>query len=193
MKDIIEQLEEGSKEREKNNIDRESLYTSMDSKKEDPFSQAEQIIKEQQKEDSPEEKEIPNSHEEILVTLKENLENPDFDFNDFYEKGQKIFFVRVLERLGFKELLELKINSIYPRTIIATSEKGPANLLGYDRKDMIFETKKEAQEVFNQIKVQAIVYSSDLSPNSISATSEEDEEDSEDYLGNEMDIVTEEE
>ncbi len=165
MSNIIEQLEAGKKLQEEEGIDTDSLRTKINSSEEiseekmekpkrgrkkkteesveelkDPFEQAEQIMKEStnSKEDKKEEK--PEQY-------------PGFDFNDYYEKGQKIFYIRLIEKLGIKELLELKIRTIYPKMIIACEEKSCTQCIGPYAKDLIFTDRQTAVEVYDSIDV----------------------------------------
>lgn len=169
MPDIIEQLEAGKKIQEEEGIDVESLRTKVNSEEnikekpkrgrkkkeqakdtqenvqdntpEDPFEQAEQIIN-QSKEKKPVEKPKPEKY-------------PGFNFNDYYTKGQKIFFVRVHESLGVKEILELKIRTIYSKTIIGLIEKGACQCIGPESKNMIFTDRKDAVKCYNSINVKS--------------------------------------
>lgn len=173
MPDIIEQLEAGKKIQEEQGIDAESLRTKVSSNEEendteekpkkrgrkkkeqpkeeqdntqgnmpeDPFEQAEQIMGHTKKENKPAEQK-PEKY-------------PGFDFNDYYTKGQVIFFVRVHEALGIKEILELKLRTIYPKTIIGSIEKGACQCIGPESKDMIFINRIDAVKAYNDINVKA--------------------------------------
>lgn len=210
MKDIIEQLEEGKRNQENGEFNSEELRTHLESEEEvkeevktpkkrsskkqkeesqeevpmDPFAQAEQIIKESTGQTEQPKEEAP----------KKELVDPAFDFANFYEKGQKIYYIRVFEKLGTKELLELKVRTVYPRFLVTCEDKKACVCIGYDGKDMIFEDRKEALKVYNKIHVKAITYTSDLD---VKKTLKEndfiDEEESEDYLANETDIAATEE
>jgi hypothetical protein len=206
MKDIIEQLEEGKRNQENGEFNSEDLRTRLETEEEikeeiktpkkrsskkqkeetpevpmDPFAQAEQIIKE--------------STGQIEETKeKAQLVDPEFDFANFYEKGQKIYYIRVFEKLGTKELLELKVRTAYPRFLVTCEDKKACVCIGYDGKDMIFEDRKEALKVYNKIHVKAITYTSDLDVNkTLKENDFVDEEESEDYLANETDIAATEE
>lgn len=182
MPDIIQQLEEGKKIQEENGIDTDSLRTKISSEEEkdkektkskrgmkkkeekdkeqknkqqqkdesvpeDPFAQAEKIINESEEKDS-------DTNQQSNKEQKPE-KYPGFDFNNFYEKGQKIFYIRVIEKLGIKEFLELKIRTIYPKMMVACEEKKATQCIGPDTKDMIFTDRFTALEVFNSIKVKS--------------------------------------
>lgn len=180
MKDIIEQLEEGKRNQENSDIDKESLYTQIgesieekdstinekpkrklrESKKEleesvclDPFAQAKEIINQAKNE---------STKESIKEEKKKNLVDPDFDFADYYEKFDKIYFIRIHEKLGIKDLLELKIRTIYPRFLVTIEDKKACVCIGYNEKDFIFINKKEAIKAYNKIHVKTVTYTSDL-------------------------------
>lgn len=201
MKDIIEQLEEGKKAQENGTIDKESIYTKLNDNETvnregevipeqngfDLFKEAEQIIKDStnvhEETESPDvvESSITKSIANVLPRDKV-LENPEFDFNDDYEVNQTIYFLRVFYKLGTKELLTLKIRSIYTRMIVGSGKNGCLPI-GYDAKDMIYTDMKVAREALDNIHVQEIVYSTDVKLKS----KDIDETESEDYLGNERD------
>lgn len=172
MSDIIKQLEAGKKIQEEQGIDIDSLRTKIglseeektekpkrgkrrklqlleDSAKEeileDPFKQAEQLMKEN------------NNSEKTKEDKKEEKpeQYPGFDFNDYYEKGQKIFYIRLIEKLGIKEFLELKIRTIYPKMIIACEEKRHTHCIGPYAKDLIFTDRNVGIEVYNSIDIKA--------------------------------------
>ena len=166
MPDIIEQLEIGKKIQEEEGIDVDSLRTKISSseeentekpkqkrkkkeqqeksieeeKSEDPFEQAEQIMNQSKKSENQPEEQKPEKY-------------PGFDFNDYYEVGQKIFFIRVHESLGIKEFKELKIRTIYPKMIIGCEEKKSTQCIGPDSRDMIFTDRKLAVEAYDNMKI----------------------------------------
>lgn len=180
MPDIIQQLEEGKKIQEENGIDTDSLRTKISSEEEkdkketkskrgrkkkenkeqkdgqqqndklipeDPFAQAEKIINESEKKD------FDTNQQNDKEQKPEKY--PGFDFNNFYEKGQKIFYIRVIEKLGIKEFLELKIRTIYPKTIVACEPKKATHCIGPESQDMIFTDRYSAVEVYNSIKIKS--------------------------------------
>lgn len=180
MPDIMQQLEEGKKIQEENGIDINSLRTKINSEEEkdktekqkskrgrkkkeqlkdnkhqdnesipeDPFVQAEKIMNESEEKDSDSKKQEDNKE-------KKPEKYPGFDFNNYYEKGQKIFYIRLIEKLGIKEFLELKIRTIYPKMIIACEEKKSTHCIGPDTQDMIFTDRYSAVEAYNNIKIKS--------------------------------------
>ena len=61
---------------------------------------------------------------ELEKAKLKGLENPDFDFRNFYEKGQTIYFIHILRGgINTKELKKLKIRTIYPRMMVCNEEK----------------------------------------------------------------------
>lgn len=200
MPDIIEQLEEGKKLQEENGIDVESLRTKvssdeedsiekpkkrsrkkkLDSKEEketkeqsseDPFAQAEKILNESE---TKEDKKSDESNDKQQENTKPE-KYPGFDFNNYYKKGQKIYYVRVCERLGIKELMELKIRTIYPKMIVACEDKKATQCIGPDTQDMIYTDRYSAVEAYNNIKITA--YKDTSVKNELGDTEIEDTED----------------
>lgn len=159
--DIIEQLEQGKKMQEEEGIDTKALRTKVKESEttnkaaisEDPFTQAEQII-----EQTTEEKEHPKTKVEESANAEKEEKYPGFNFNDYYEKGQKIFFIRILEPLGYKEFMELTIRTIYPKTIIGFEKKHSTQSIGPDAADMIFTDRVTALDIYDQIKLEQPKY-----------------------------------
>lgn len=81
---------------------------------------------------------------------------PDFDFRNYYEKGQIIYFIHILGGgINTKELKKLKIRTIYPRMMVCDEEKACCQCIGYSQKEYIFNTPKEAEPVYKSIKLAA--------------------------------------
>ena len=167
MSDIIEQLEAGKKIQEEEGIDIASLRTKVSSNeekeikekpknkkkkeqlkdkniKEDPFIQAEKIVN-----DSFD----TNDNEIEKPKDKKQEKFPGFDFNNYYEKGQKIFYIRVRKKLGIKDFLELKIRTIYPKMIVGCEEKRATVCIGPDTKDLIFTDRRSATQAYDNIEI----------------------------------------
>ena len=100
--------------------------------------------------DRPEwEKRRAVDHEEFCAWELEKAKlkgvpDPDFDFRSFYEKGQSIYFVRILQSLGEKEVKKLILRSIYPRMMVGSEEKGACQCIGYNERDQIFLIPRDA-------------------------------------------------
>lgn len=169
MPDIIEQLEAGKKIQEEEGIDIASLRTKVSSNeekeikekpknkkkkeqlkdkniKEDPFIQAEKIVN-----DSFDTNDNDNEIEKPKDKKQEKF--PGFDFNNYYEKGQKIFYIRVHKKLGIKDFLELKIRTIYPKMIVGCEEKRATVCIGPDTKDLIFTDRRSATQAYDNIEI----------------------------------------
>lgn len=84
------------------------------------------------------------------------MNDPDFNFAEYYAKGENIYYVSVNDWIGTKELVELKIRTIYPRTIIGYEDNAGCHVIGYNNKDRIFRDKGEAQQYVKTIKVEAL-------------------------------------
>lgn len=160
MPDIIEQLEAGKKLQEEEGIDAESLRTKVNSSEEETVKKSKRKKKKQQKKKTEEltdpfeqAEQIMNPNNELITKEEKPEKYPGFDFNNYYEKGQKIFYIRILRKLGVKEFLELKIRTVYPKMIVACEEKKATVCIGPDTKDMIFVDKKLALETYDNVEV----------------------------------------
>lgn len=161
MPDIIKQLEAGKKLQEEEGIDVDSLRTKLNSEEEstekpkskrgrkkkekseekqsseDPFAQAEQLLND--------EKPVKQEQE-----YKHHSNAPEgFDFNNFYEVGQTVYYVKINEAFEEKVTYELKIRTIYPEMFVGviknTYLKGRAQCVYYGDIDNIFSTLIDAE------------------------------------------------
>lgn len=100
----------------------------------------------------------PKNHDEfcaleIKKAHEKGLPDPDFDFRNYYEKGQIAYYVRVQERLGEKEIIKVFLRTIYPRTLIGSEEKSCCHCIGYHERDRIFETPRDAQTYYDSLAI----------------------------------------
>ena len=93
--------------------------------------------------------------EEKEKAKKNGLNEPDFDFNEEYKSGDKIYYVLLNYLTGDKELLELTVRTIYARSLVAWEDKGMARLIGYKDRDWIFRDRREAECYYKAAKVEA--------------------------------------
>jgi len=99
--------------------------------------------------DIPEEGPEPQTFEEFCErefqkAKEKGLPEPDFDFRNFYERGQTIFFVHVLAAYGTKEIINLKVRTVYPRMIVGTTKAG-CYCISYNERDQVFFKHYEAE------------------------------------------------
>ena len=80
-----------------------------------------------------------------------NLELPDFDFRNFYAKGDKVILIRYHEKLKSKSIYHLTLRTIYPRMLIGTEGKHCSQCIGVSERDSVFENQVEAMNYFNSI------------------------------------------
>ena len=91
---------------------------------------------------------------ELEKAKLKNLENPEFDFRNFYEKGQIIYYIHILRGgINTKELKKVKIRTIYPRMMICNEEKACCRCIGYNERDLIFDTPRDADVVYKTINL----------------------------------------
>ena len=139
----------------------EAAKAAEQEQNEETNSLFEEIIPEEQVEDNrPEwEKRSAKDHDEFCEWELEKaklkgLENPEFDFRNFYEKGQTIYYILILRGgINTKELKKLKIRTIYPRMLVCNEEKACCQCIGYSDKDLIFDTPKDADAIYKTIKM----------------------------------------
>ena len=157
------------------------------------------IHEEEVEDNRPEwEKRRPKDHDEFCEWELEKaklkgLENPDFDFRNFYEKGQIIYYIQILNMgINTKELKKLKIRTIYPRMIVCSEEKACCQCIDYNEKDLIFNTQRDADAVYKTInltdeKELEKTKSKKKSKNNITEDSDEENNEYEAYITSEED------
>lgn len=159
MPDIIKQLEEGKKIQEEQGIDADSLRTKLETEEESTQPKK----RGRKKKEKPVDSESDNNNEQLIKEDKnpepkeeqpqKPVENPDFDFNNYYEKDQIIFYIKINKALGTKDFYSLKIRTIYPRLMVACEEGKAVQCIGYDSKDMIFTNRTTAKEEYDKIEI----------------------------------------
>lgn len=117
-----------------------------------------ELIPQEKQEDVPQEEKWPKTYEEtceydLRRAHEMGYEDPDFDFRQEYVKGQHLWFVRVHVSLGIKELLEVVVQTVYPRTIIAVQPKAFCHCIGYKMQHQIFRSQSEALAYYESVKV----------------------------------------
>lgn len=91
---------------------------------------------------------------ELEKAKLKGFENPEFDFRTLYEKGQTIYFIHILRGgINTKELKKLKIRTIYPRMMVCNEEKACCQCIGYNERDLIFDTPRDADVVYKTINL----------------------------------------
>ena len=131
-----------------------SLFEALD------INEESQEQEEEVEDNRPEwEKRSPKNNDEFCEWELEKaklkgLENPEFDFRNFYEKGQTIYYIHILRGgINTKELKKLKIRTIYPRMMICNEEKACCQCIGYSERDLIFDTPRDADVVYKTINL----------------------------------------
>ena len=136
---------EAAKQAELEQAEDNSLFEALDLPKED--------------DDRPEwEKRRAVDHDEFCQWELEKAKlkgvpEPEFDFRNYYEKGQIVYFVRIMEALGEKEVKKLTLRTIYPRMIVGSEEKACCQCIGYNDRDQIFLTPRDADAYYKSIKL----------------------------------------
>lgn len=100
----------------------------------------------------------PKNHEEFCeLELKKaaerGVENPDFDFRNFYEQGETVYYVSCSERLGEKEIHKVFLRTIYPRMMVGSEEKAGCHCIGYNDRDNVFRDSKTANDYYKSLEV----------------------------------------
>lgn len=93
---------------------------------------------------------------EKVKALKHNLPDPDFDFRDFYIKGDILFYAYINELMGEKEVIKIKVRTVYARTLVGYEENAGCHMIGINTRDRIFKNESEADAFLKTVKVKAL-------------------------------------
>ena len=145
-----------------------SIQPIATKKKRHRRTKAEMELARQQQQDKPKKKnkkdDYWDSYEHKMITTDEvaeqmiknainkHLPEPDFDYRKEYAKGQIIWFLDYNKVCNTVDLLELKINTVYSRVLIAYIDNGEARCIDYGLRDFIFTTPNEAETMYKQYK-----------------------------------------
>ena len=120
---------------------------------------------------------------DLKRAIEKEFPEPDFDFRNFYEKGQIVYYVHIIETLGVKEVKKLYLRTIYPRMIIGTEEKSYCQCIGYSDRDRIFITSRDA-DIYSDSIVLNSKYNTE---NKRKSKKDNDDIDEDDITSNEYD------
>lgn len=73
------------------------------------------------------------------------MNNPYFNFGEYYVKGDTLHYVYINELMNKKEIMTLTVRTIYSKVLIAQDENGQCYTISSEDKDRIFSSKEEAQ------------------------------------------------
>ena len=175
---IIEQLEKGKELLESGEIDVESLKTKVES--EDEKSEEKPKRKRRTSKSSISDNNNYDSNNGKVcsdkpdgdnpsnnISTKSNNRQPDeqkiekypgFDFTTMYSVGQTIFYVKVNNMIGEKELQQLKLRTVHPKMLVGCLEKACTQCIGPDTADRIFINRHEAVQCYKNTVVQQKIY-----------------------------------
>lgn len=88
---------------------------------------------------------------EIEKAHLKDLEDPDFDYRRFYQQGDRVCLVRYYDTLKTKELIEVKLRTIYARSMVGVVDKQYCQCICLKDKDNIFYKRQDALDYFNSI------------------------------------------
>lgn len=143
---------QAEKESKATEIQDNSLFESLDIPKEEQEEKIEDNRPEWEKRSAKDHDEF--CEWELEKARLKGLKDPDFDFRNFYAKGQVIYYIHILRGLiNTKELKKLTVRTVYPRMLICNEEKVCCQCIGYDSKDLIFDTQNDANVIFKTINL----------------------------------------
>lgn len=91
--------------------------------------------------------------QEMLNKAKSlNYEEPEFDFRDDFASRDNLYFCEVNKLFKTVKLLEVKVSTVYPRSIITYIDNGEAHIITYSDKDYVFRNRFEADEKIKEIR-----------------------------------------
>ena len=88
---------------------------------------------------------------ELDEARERNKEDPDWDYRNYYCKGQTVYVVRVYNYfLKEKKILTLKLRTVYPRMLIGIDDFG-CECIGFNERNNIFENIVDANTYYEGI------------------------------------------
>jgi hypothetical protein len=102
----------------------------------------------------------------------------DYDFTEYYKKGDVIYQVRCIAKLDIKEVNKLTLgNSINKKYMVGYKENKEAVMIGVDwiKKGLIFKDKKEANIRLKELSKDMKTLKKTEIPNQLLDAEEEDE------------------
>lgn len=89
---------------------------------------------------------------DLKIAKEQNKEEPDFDFRNLYEKGDIVYYVLKTETfIKRKELIKLKLRSIYPRMMVGVEDNAGCHCIGFKQKDMVFINLIDANAYYDAL------------------------------------------
>ena len=87
-----------------------------------------------------------------MTNIKEQKPST-FNYKDLYEKGQTVYYLRILPKLEMKEVLSIEIRTVYPDIIVGCGkDTSQAVYIGINERENIFDNRKDAMKKYKTIK-----------------------------------------
>lgn len=84
--------------------------------------------------------------QELRKAHEEGKPDPDFDFRESFNRGDRIYFVRIYNMfIKGMQLLKLKVRTVYPRMMVCVEEKAMCHCIGKNEVDQIFRNERDAR------------------------------------------------
>ena len=80
-----------------------------------------------------------------------SLEDPDFDFRNFYLKGDYVYLVRHYETINSKTMDRLYLRTIYPRMMVGVSDNSFCECIGMNELNNIFTDYTDAKKFYDTV------------------------------------------
>ena len=119
---------------------------------------------------------------EIEKAHLEGKSEPDFDYRNFYQQGDKVYLVRYYDKIKIKEVLYLTLRTIYPRSMVGVIDKQCCQCMSISDRDNIFYNHIDAMNYFNSIEADVTdEYNEDTGKKKRKRKKAEEDEDITDY------------
>lgn len=90
--------------------------------------------------------------------LEKHKVSSAYSFIEHFNVKETVYYVRVLERLGIKELQEMRIRTLYDDLLIGVLESKQAMCVFKTTAPLVFKDRKEALKAYNAIKVPKVTF-----------------------------------
>lgn len=86
----------------------------------------------------------------------------DYNFTEHFSKKETVYYVRVLEKLGIKEIREVKIRTLYEDLLIGTLKSKQTICVFRATASLVFKTRAEALEAYNAIEIPKVTFTKEV-------------------------------
>lgn len=85
-----------------------------------------------------------------------------YSFVEHFNVKETVYYVRILEKLGIKELQEIRIRTLYDDVLIGVLQSKQAICVFKTTAPLVFKDRSEALKAYNTIKVPKVTFTKEV-------------------------------